>query len=327
MSKSFVSLEARKPRRPKNQAVLPLRTRARRAGTANVDISSGARLPGVETVLTPAGRVPKSKVHFVPKGARVHRTTDSIQIIGADGKVIHSTPVSKPNSTHISTPAVVTTEDITSGWNAYTWCESDPDDWPITNFSTAWAVPDAPSTYDDQGIFIGNILSTDDSTAMLEPTLQYGESAAGGGEYWSIASWYFDGDEAYYSTLVEVSSGTLLTGIMQLTDFDEDYDWDTDTTTITFYWNCTFSGYPDTSYDISTTEEFIYALEGLETYDCTQDSDLPSGTTKMESIYLQAGFYCPSLSWNTQDDATDDIDVEVVTDGSVNGEVDISYPT
>ena len=188
----------------------------------------------------------------------------------------------------------------------------------ISNFSTTWTVLDAPSNYDSQLIFIYNALHSDDLDVLILPVLQYGATPAGGGEYWSILSCFLVGEYTYYSSPVPVSSGTLLTGMMIMTDFYNDHD----TETTTYYWNLMFLGYPDIALNILTTKELTNALEVVEARRITGDSDLPTETTKTKSIYLQTGSYCPSLSWS---DTT--AIVQVVIDGSINGQVDMPYPT
>ena len=47
----------------------------------------------------------------------------------------------------------------------------------------------------------------------LVPALQWGPSAAGGGEYWSVASWYVGGTSgaSFTASLVPVNAGDELT--------------------------------------------------------------------------------------------------------------------
>jgi hypothetical protein len=49
--------------------------------------------------------------------------------------------------------------------------------------------------------------------------LQWGTSAAGGGNYWAVASWLADGQggPAFYSQLVQVKPGDVFVGVMTLT--------------------------------------------------------------------------------------------------------------
>ena len=64
---------------------------------------------------------------------------------------------------------------------------------PIIYFSTKWVVPPAPSASDGQTVFLFNGLQPDNGAHILQPVLQWGPSAAGGGNYWSITNWYVDG--------------------------------------------------------------------------------------------------------------------------------------
>jgi hypothetical protein len=52
----------------------------------------------------------------------------------------------------------------------------------------------------------------------LQPILQYGPSAAGGGGYWAVASWYVIGSQAaYHTSSIQVSVGKSLDGVITLT--------------------------------------------------------------------------------------------------------------
>jgi hypothetical protein len=58
------------------------------------------------------------------------------------------------------------------------------------------------------------------STMIYQPVLQWGPgSAAGGGNYWAVVSWYADGQggQAFYSNLVTVNPGDTLVGVVTLT--------------------------------------------------------------------------------------------------------------
>ena len=268
-------------------------------------------------MLTPAGPFPKSKTHLVPEGARVHHAKDAIQIIGRDDKVIHSSPISDITSS---------IDSIQCGWDAYTSWQNDTTVNPeITYLSTTWAVPEAPSNYNGQSVYLFNGLEyeTDVGSAILQPVLQYGLSDAGGGEYWAIGSWYIvNTDLAFHSSLVPVKSGTELVGVMAMTEHVYD-----DTGTTYYHWNSKFSGHPLNELNITTTTNFDFANITLETYNCTDASYLPTGTTEMKSINLKTGSENPTLKWGPYSDDADNISIAVTTDGSVEGEVVITYPS
>jgi len=52
--------------------------------------------------------------------------------------------------------------------------------------------------------------------SIIQPVLQWGSSAAGGGQYWAIASWFVGGAHTVYSDLKQVSSGDTIYGNMTL---------------------------------------------------------------------------------------------------------------
>jgi hypothetical protein len=80
--------------------------------------------------------------------------------------------------------------------------------------SATWTVPAAPSTYEDQTVFFfPGFEDTNDIVTIVQPVLQYGPSQAGGGDYWSIASWNCCyGGQTWYSSLKKVSVGDTISG-------------------------------------------------------------------------------------------------------------------
>ena len=96
------------------------------------------------------------------------------------------------------------------------------------------------------------------STMIYQPVLQWGPSAAGGGQKWSVASWYADGQDghSFYSTLVDVAVGQDLTGVMTLTaSAGKLMDYSSE-----------FVGLANTLLKISKVEELTWANETLEAY-------------------------------------------------------------
>lgn len=55
--------------------------------------------------------------------------------------------------------------------------------------SGTWAVPTAPSHWANQTVFFFPGLEPATGSTIVQPVLQYGPSAAGGGKFWGIASW------------------------------------------------------------------------------------------------------------------------------------------
>lgn len=87
----------------------------------------------------------------------------------------------------------------------------------IEYFKSTWRVPPLPTEDHAQTQFLFESIESNGSNAILLPALQYGISAAGGGSYWAVASWYQVGSQTYYTTPVEVSAGDLLVGRIEST--------------------------------------------------------------------------------------------------------------
>ena len=58
-----------------------------------------------------------------------------------------------------------------------------------------------------QTIFLFNGIEPGDFSHILQPVLQWGPSAAGGGASWSVASWYVGGGNAFHTNLVRGRRG------------------------------------------------------------------------------------------------------------------------
>jgi len=274
-----------------------------------------------ELVMTPGGLRPKANVHAIPEGARINHTPTEIQIIAADGTIIHAASRDK-------TPAAgglrfLAPRDLNEGYVAYS-------DWkntassPISTFSTSWTVPPLPTHSDGQVLYIFNGLVPDSTYAILQPVLQYGVSEAGGGAYWTVASWFVDDatDNVYYTPLFKVSAGQDLTGVMKLVETTGSGS------STTYHWNCAFTGISSTSLTISTTYLLDWAYEALEIYYVTEASDLPTGTMTMSNIIIenQNGARPSTISWTAANDTTDKIYATILSTSSSNGAVKITYP-
>jgi len=98
-----------------------------------------------------------------------------------------------------------------TAWRA--WTEVHYPDAPITSLYGEWQVPPAPVQNDGQTLFYWNGVEPDDNTGVLQPVLQWGASAAGGGVYWTLASWYVNNQgTAYYTPLFKVAVGDVILG-------------------------------------------------------------------------------------------------------------------
>lgn len=188
---------------------------------------------------------------------------------------------------------------------------------PISRLASSWMVPPEPVNKGAQTIFLFNGIQN--STMIYQPVLQWGPSAAGGGPRWSVASWYADGQTgvSFFSNVVDVQVGQLLTGVMTLTGQSNGK----------FDYNCEFSGIANTSLPISQVEELTWANETLEVYGVSACEDYPNTSkTRFSNIVLQTGMVTPGLAWTDNENRTDCGAHAVIVDNSAtSGIVDLWY--
>lgn len=80
--------------------------------------------------------------------------------------------------------------------------------------NATWTTPPAPAVNDGQTLFMfPGFEDINDVVTIVQPVLQYGPSTAGGGNYWSLASWNCCiSGVTEYSTLIDVSAGDSILG-------------------------------------------------------------------------------------------------------------------
>ena len=62
-------------------------------------------------------------------------------------------------------------------------------------------------------MFWWNGVEPADTSAVLQPVIQFGNSAAGGGDYWAYSSWYVSAAHgSHFSPLVKLQPGDAVTG-------------------------------------------------------------------------------------------------------------------
>jgi hypothetical protein len=176
-------------------------------------------------VQVPGGKLMRPDcVHEIPSGAKVvldeeGNPTGDVTLKGA--MIAHYDPCpEEPISTRhtvseVNVPGHVPSPPF-SGWVEDSQVDlslssSDNVDWE----AGLWYVPSAPSANGGL-IFLFNGIAPTAQNWILQPVLQYGTSAAGGGNYWAIASWLV-GTSAYHSPLVTVKSGDELDGYTEQT--------------------------------------------------------------------------------------------------------------
>ena len=181
-----------------------------------------------ELVLTPGGYRLKSRVHYIEPehkigahAGRLSKLHPQRGIVADLGPVVRRDsaepllPANIVRRPHIDAVAAVAPE-LGSGWITYaSWTR--PAGQHVTLFRTTWVVPPPPATQSGQTVFLFNGIQN--SSMIYQPVLQWGSSAAGGGNYWAVACWYADGQtgHSFYSTLVRVNPGQVLVGAMAMT--------------------------------------------------------------------------------------------------------------
>jgi hypothetical protein len=105
-----------------------------------------------------------------------------------------------------------------NGWVEYA-------DWTASEtpgrFATTWHVPDLPATDNGQTLFYFPSYEPSTGASIVQPVLQYGVSAAGGGSYWAIASWWVGPTGARHSSLLQVNPGDTIRGTISASRCDE----------------------------------------------------------------------------------------------------------
>lgn len=272
--------------------------------------------PGAATVLTPYGDRPAANVHHVPEGGAVRLVNDEIHVVDAAGSVLH---VAKNDGTAPRQIAPTKTDTakraFATGWIAYAYWTNTASS-PIASFTTTWTVPAVPASNVGQTLFWFNSIEPASGNAILQPVLQYGGSAAGGGSYYAVASWYLVGSQTYYTTPVKTSTGTSLTGLISLTSVSgSSYNYVT-----------SFSGISGTSLTATGSAQLVWATETLEVYGVTAASQFPTGSTAFTGINLklQSGAV-PSVTWSAVSSSADGVTTTINTQGATNAKVTIKY--
>jgi len=245
-------------------------------------------LVAADRTLTPFGYISKKCVFHVPEDHFVE-DLGSLSVIKneATDEIVQ---VVKPCSTSIQKR----TTEFPEGWSAYVYAQATP---PIKQYNGSWIVPAAPSEQESQVLFLftglQNSYDLADGVAVtniIQPVLQWGESEAGGGEYWALASWYVDSNEnAYYSKLTaqnSVNAGDTIQGNMFYVLASK--VWTIQSIDVTTH--------TPTTLKIATNTTEPYAFVTLEVYNVDSCQDYPTGTVPF--THLAFDQFTPS--WSTE---------------------------
>jgi hypothetical protein len=284
--------------------------------------SDGSLATATDLVLTPGGYRLSSVVHHIEAGAVIDAgTQNQFRKLDSKGAVLANLgnlavrPSGRPLMPLNVVPHPSVVPALGSGWIVYaSWTENSK---PVSLFTTTWTVPPVPATQSGQTIFLFNGIQN--SSMIYQPVLQWGPSAAGGGNYWAVASWYADGQggQAFYSSLVRVNPGQVLVGVMS----------ETGQSSNGFSYNCQFSGIANTSLPIQNVQQLTWCIETLECYGLQHCSDYPQTCrTAMSNIEIAAAGTPVTPSWSATNSVTDcGQHAIVVSNASPGGEVDLFY--
>lgn len=220
--------------------------------------------------------------------------------------------IAQPNLPQSELPA------LGSGWITYAYWNNGTGH-SISDFKTTWRVPPEPESKGNQTIFLFNgIQNYGANFGILQPVLQWGLSAAGGGPYWSVACWYVTSNgHAFHSPLVRVNVGDILVGTINMTGRSGQL----------FNYDCRFEGINNANLPVYGIAELLWCNETLEAYSIESFSNYPAAySTPLGGINLLTGNGTPSINWTSVDAVTDcGQHCIVVNNSAVNGEVDLFY--
>ena len=148
-----------------------------------------------------------------------------------------------------------------------------------------------------------------------------GESLpAGGGKFWSVASWWVKTGAAAVATVppVPVNAGDVITGVMTLTGQSGS----------SFSYDCGFQGMPQTKISVVSGAELVWCTETLEAYNVGQCSDYPyiESTSFISGIAVGKSSVTPDIVWSPVDKVTDcGQHAVVISNANPGGQVDLYY--
>jgi hypothetical protein len=266
-------------------------------------------------VVTPGGTRLKTHVHHVPPGHCLRLSKDRVAIVRSfDQQEVRSVPRLKRRQESKSRRSD-RLPGTGPGWvTSGRWRNGTPN--PLSLLATTWEVPPPPRKDDGQTVYLFNGWQNDDH--ILQPVLQWGQSEAGGGSSWSVASWFVDSSKhAFYTHPIAVNPGDVLRGVMTLTGQDADG----------FSYRCEFIGIPGTILDIDGASTLFECVVTLEAYGIKSCSDYPAtDRTRFHSVSIRTGPAVPVVDFVPDDRVVDcGQGTYVASQSAVNGEGDIYY--
>jgi len=279
--------------------------------TAEVDVGEAAQMladdDDANFELTPIGRFHKTCIHKVPNGATVGEdgsvTDQGRRIAKFDRCRYAPRDVHKP--IEVGDPDVMPT--IGHQWVAFVSARAVKSKVGVSFFSGMWnyfTVPPNPPSNGGQTVFFFPAFQNSPGTAIIQPVLQWGPSAIGGGNRWTIASWYIDHDlNVYTGPLYNSGAGHVIRGGM-----DGGSCADGNSSGICT-WKITTqdqSNLFESTLIADTREVFSWAAKGaLEVWNLTSCRQLPNTTSELfrDTIVYEPGAKGAG-SWYLQQNVT-----------------------
>jgi hypothetical protein len=233
-------------------------------------------------VLTPGGYRDSDKVHQVPAGQKLCFDRDHFVF-----RDLHSGVPTAAIVPGALAPAAA----LPDGWKAYaSWTNTSG--MPVKSMAAQFTVPDAPAEIRSQTIFLfPGIQNVGGNVGILQPVLQFGESAVGGGPMWVIASWYVPttGEAFCSEAVIPVGPGDVLTGRMTLTAASGG----------TFSYVSAFDGHAGAECHVEGINELTWCNITLETYDVHNARQLPeNGPVMFDNISIAAAPGMSPIAWS-----------------------------
>ncbi|PPR07532.1 hypothetical protein CVT26_013555 [Gymnopilus dilepis] len=304
-------------------------------------VSTGSHSGSGKLVKVPGGFLPIAKVHAIPPGGTIVHTADVTQLLDVDGSVLHSATrranatFSKPILSHTAFAASKEPTEAIPGRNQKRSLLSASVSalWEapsVYSFISRWTVPLLPQQ-GHQVLRYYTALVPPSADAIIQPVLQYGTTAAGGGQFWSISSWYLDysSGTAYFTNATRLPSTQ---GTQYLSPFVINNDEFGGTPSLPHAWYFGFEYWQtQTGVNLYTTEDYRYVYVSLEVTNATNIVELPSEEpTILDNIVIgttSEGGYASSIPWSIQNDEEDGVSILIASSSGAGGggALDIRY--
>jgi len=226
-------------------------------------------------VITPFGRMPASCVHPVGLGENTRLQPIGDTLLMWENDEMKEIPPCHTRQ-HVK-PSLAKADNANNIPNYYAYASwFDP---PVSNYSVGftayysnWTVPQPPPAQQQQTLFLFTSLQ-DILGDVVQSVLQWGVSGAGGGHYWTIASWYIlNTGAAVHSPLMRVEPGDIIRSYMY---------------TNTYNWTWTLKTANDYTGEVSFIQiqstlshpawVYYWTFVGLQAYDIVQCANFPPG--------------------------------------------------